>query len=92
MLCYSVRWIRLLHHCMTAHKEVENLVAAAAACTPNLLNTCSALLVSPMSNVYAPNIENVLLNLGLHSINMGLALIDNILRSPLGQADTNTGN
>ncbi|OWF45700.1 baculoviral IAP repeat-containing protein 6-like isoform X2 [Mizuhopecten yessoensis] len=87
----SVRWIRLLHHCMTAHKEVESQVAAAAACTPNLLNTCSALLVSPMSNVYAPNIENVLLNLGLHSISMGLALIDNILRSPLGQADANSG-
>ncbi|XP_069118544.1 baculoviral IAP repeat-containing protein 6-like isoform X2 [Argopecten irradians] len=87
----SVRWIRLLHHCMTAHKEVENQVAAAAASTPNLLHTCSALLVSPMSNVYAPNIENVLLNLGLHSISMGLALIDNILRSPMGQADANSG-
>ncbi|XP_022332916.2 dual E2 ubiquitin-conjugating enzyme/E3 ubiquitin-protein ligase BIRC6-like isoform X4 [Crassostrea virginica] len=78
----SVRWIRLLHHCLTAYKEVEECVANAAAQTPNLMNTCSALLVSPISTVYVPNIEEVLLRLGLHSVDMGLALVDNILRSP----------
>ncbi|XP_076097651.1 dual E2 ubiquitin-conjugating enzyme/E3 ubiquitin-protein ligase BIRC6-like isoform X3 [Mytilus galloprovincialis] len=80
----SVRWIRLLHHCLTAHKEVEELVAAAAATTSSLLTTCSALLVSPVSasSVYYYNIEAVLLKLGLHSLQMGLVLIDNILRSP----------
>lgn len=81
---YSVRWIRLLHHCLTAHKEVEESVAAAAATTSSLLTTCSALLVSPVSasSVYYYNIEAVLLKLGLHSLQMGLVLIDNILRSP----------
>ena len=82
MTDFSVRWIRLLHHCLTAYKEVEECVANAAALTPNLMNTCSALLVSPISTVYVPNIEEVLLRLGLHSVDMGLALVDNILRSP----------
>lgn len=78
----------MLHHCLTAHKEKGDRVAAAAAPTPNLLNTCSALLVSPLSSLYASNIETVLLRMGLHSVEMGLALIDNILRSPFGQSET----
>lgn len=85
---FSVRWIRLLHHCLTAYKEVEESVASAAAQIPNLMNTCSALLVSPISNVYVPNIEEVLLRLGLHSVDMGLALVDNILRSPSNRANS----
>jgi len=69
---------------LTAHKDIEDLVAAAAATTHSLLNTCSALLVSPVSSssVYFYNIEAVLLKLGLHSLQMGLAFIDNVLRSP----------
>lgn len=85
---FSVRWIRLLHHCLTAYKEVEESVASAAAQIPNLMNTCSALLVSPISSVYVPNIEEVLLRLGLHSVDMGLALVDNILRSPSNRANS----
>jgi baculoviral IAP repeat-containing protein 6 len=77
----------LLHHCLSAHKEMESCVSAAAARVPNLLNTCSALLVSPISGVYAPNIESVLLKLGLHTPPLGLALLDNILRSPVSSAD-----
>lgn len=85
---FSVRWIRLLHHCLTAYKEVEESVASAAAQIPNLMNTCSALLVSPISSVYVPNIEEVLLKLGLHSVDMGLALVDNILRCPSNRANS----
>ncbi|XP_062579414.1 baculoviral IAP repeat-containing protein 6-like [Saccostrea cucullata] len=87
----SVRWIRLLHHCLTAYKEVEEAVANSAAQIPNLMNTCSALLVSPISSVYVPNIEEVLLCLGLHSVDMGLALVDNILRSPSNRANSGFG-
>ena len=62
---------------------MESVVAEAAAPTQSLLNTCTALLVSPISAMYAPTIESVLLKLGLHSGEMGLALIDNLLRNSL---------
>ncbi|XP_067680641.1 baculoviral IAP repeat-containing protein 6-like isoform X2 [Haliotis asinina] len=78
----SIGWIRLLHHCLTAFDDVEDRVAAAAASTPNLLTTCASLLVSPTAVIYTPKIEAVLLKIGLHSLPMGLALIDNILSSP----------
>lgn len=74
-------WMRLLHHCLTAHDDMQDLVAAAAAPTPNLLNTCTALLVSSAVSTFAPDIDTVLLKLGLHSAEMGLALVDNMLRS-----------
>lgn len=73
--------MRLLHHCLVSQKEMETFVAEAAAPTRGLLNTCTALLVSPISSVYSPTIEAVLQKLGLHSGELGLALIDNILRS-----------
>ena len=85
---YSLGWIRLLYHCLRSYSEIEPLVAEAAAPTPGLLNTCTALLVSPISNVYCPTIEAVLQKLGLHSGEMGLSLIDNLLRSNTGASDT----
>ncbi|XP_053374356.1 baculoviral IAP repeat-containing protein 6-like [Mercenaria mercenaria] len=42
----SVGWIRLLHHCLVSQKEMEKMVAEAAAPTRGLLNTCTAQLVS----------------------------------------------
>ncbi|XP_053375851.1 baculoviral IAP repeat-containing protein 6-like isoform X2 [Mercenaria mercenaria] len=83
----SVGWIRLLHHCLVSQKEMETMVAEAAAPTRGLLNTCTALLVSPISTVYSPTIEAVLQKLGLHSGELGLALIDNILRSNTSVSD-----
>jgi baculoviral IAP repeat-containing protein 6 len=75
-------WLRLLHHCLLAHREVQTDVARAAAPTSNLINTCTSLLVSPATSLYAAKIESVLLRLGLSSVDMGLALIHNILRNP----------
>ena len=77
----SVGWVRLLHHCLVSQKDLESAVAEAAAPTRGLLNTCTALLVSPVSLVYNTTIEEVLLRLGLHSCDMGLSLIDYLLRS-----------
>ncbi|XP_064603703.1 baculoviral IAP repeat-containing protein 6-like isoform X3 [Liolophura sinensis] len=77
----SFGWLRLLHHCLTAHDEVTEQVSASAALVPNLLTTCMALLVSPVAGIYATNMEAVLLKIGLHSSVMGLALIDNILKN-----------
>ena len=88
---FSLGWIRLLYHCLRSYSDIEPLVAEAAAPTPGLLNTCTALLVSPISNVYCPTIEAVLQKLGLHSGEMGLSLIDNLLRSNTGSADIGKG-
>ena len=79
---FSVGWVRVLDHCLTSQGDIQDAVAAAAAPTPNLLATCTSLLMSSMALLYSPQIEAVLLKIGLHSKTMGLALIDNILRSP----------
>lgn len=93
VLCilYSIGWLRLLHHCLTQCEETGDHVAEAASPTPNLLVTCTALLVSPSSIVYAANIEAVLLKIGLHSTGMGLSLIDHLLRNSIGGSQS-TGN
>ncbi|XP_041353670.1 baculoviral IAP repeat-containing protein 6-like isoform X2 [Gigantopelta aegis] len=78
----SVGWVRVLDHCLSSQGDTQDAVAAAAAPTPNLLGTCTSLLMSSMALLYSPQIEAVLLKIGLHSKAMGLALIDNILRSP----------
>lgn len=83
----SLGWVQLLQHCLT----IEESVASAAAAIPHLLTTCTALLVSPQANTHSPPyLETVLLKLGLHSTDMGLTLIDSLLRksSFLGQPDT----
>lgn len=87
----SMGWLRLLHHCLLAHKEVQQDVALAATPTCNLLNTCTSLLVSPATSLYAAKIESVLLRLGLSSEEIGLALIDNVLRNPVLYGDRGEG-
>ena len=79
----SVGWLRLLHHCLAkCENEISSQVAGAAARTSGLLVTCTALLVSSSAvQLYATNIEAVLLKIGLHSNEMGLVLIEHILRN-----------
>ena len=69
---------------------MESLVATVAAPIPDLLVTCTALLVSPSSIIYFTNIEAVLLRIGLHSTEIGLALIDSLLRN-VGAPGENSG-
>ncbi|KAL8592605.1 hypothetical protein ACOMHN_026535 [Nucella lapillus] len=78
----SMGWLRLLHHCLLAHEEVQQEVASAAASICNLVNTATSLLVAPAVSVYTVMIESVLLCLGLSSVDLGLGLINNILRNP----------
>ena len=87
---FSIGWLRLLHHCLTQCEEMESLVATVAAPIPDLLVTCTALLVSPSSIIYFTNIEAVLLRIGLHSTDIGLALIDSLLRN-VGAPTDNSG-
>jgi len=76
----SIGWLRLLHHCLNHCDELRENITAAIAPTTDLLLTCTTLLMSTSAMLYASNIESVLLTLGLHSVDMGLALIDHILR------------
>ena len=78
---FSIGWLRLLHHCLSQCEEIEQEVSRSAAQTPQLLLTCTTLLLSPSAIVYANNIEAVLLKIGLHSAAMGLSLIDQLLRN-----------
>ncbi|XP_055983998.1 baculoviral IAP repeat-containing protein 6 isoform X2 [Sorex fumeus] len=77
----SIGWLRLLHHCLTHIGELEGLMASAAAPTANLLQTCAALLMSPYCGMHSPNIEVVLVKIGLQSTRIGLKLIDILLRN-----------
>ena len=60
-MCDSVGWLRLLHHCLyEGGGQMADDVALAAAPTPHLLATCTALMLSPgASGFYDRNIEQV---------------------------------
>ncbi|XP_028983369.1 baculoviral IAP repeat-containing protein 6 isoform X2 [Betta splendens] len=77
----SIGWLRLLHHCLSHVSELESMMASAAAPTANLLQTCAALLMSPYCGMHSPNIEAVLVKIGLQSTHIGLKLIDILLRN-----------
>ncbi|KAI9525107.1 Baculoviral IAP repeat-containing protein 6 [Dissostichus eleginoides] len=77
----SIGWLRLLHHCLTHVSDLEAMMASAAAPTANLLQTCAALLMSPYCGMHSPNIEAVLVKIGLQSTRIGLKLIDIMLRN-----------
>ncbi|XP_041105893.1 baculoviral IAP repeat-containing protein 6-like isoform X2 [Polyodon spathula] len=77
----SIGWLRLLHHCLTHVGDLESMMASAAAPTANLLQTCAALLMSPYCGMHSPNIEAVLVKIGLQSTRIGLKLIDILLRN-----------
>jgi len=74
-------WLRLLHHCLTRCESIQDKVAIAATPVQPLLRTCTSLLLSSGANLYINHIESVLLMLGLHSADMGLGLIDHLLRN-----------
>lgn len=80
-LSHSIGWLRLLHHCLTHVSDLEAMMASAAAPTANLLQTCAALLMSPYCGMHSPNIEAVLVKIGLQSTRIGLKLIDILLRN-----------
>lgn len=75
--------MRILHHCLlNSSDDIQSTVAHTAAVTPNLLATCTSMLVHPLIGVHAPKIETILIKLGLSHNNIGLSLIDIILRQP----------
>lgn len=81
-LC-SVRWLRLLQHCLTISplQELPQNLMSVAAQAPGLLATCSALLTIPQGYPYRADIESILLRLGLSSSQVGLTILDMLLRN-----------
>ncbi|PSN56888.1 hypothetical protein C0J52_00682 [Blattella germanica] len=82
----SLGWLRLLHHCLSLpsqDSELASAVVTSTASVPGLLEACCGLLLipAPSPSLFTPNLERVLLKLGLHSRELGLKQINTLLRN-----------
>ena len=84
--------VTVLHHCLTHISDLEGMMASAAAPTASLLQTCAALLMSPYCGMHSPNIEVVLVKIGLQSTRSGLKLVDILLRNCAASGNDPTGD
>ncbi|XP_043255701.1 baculoviral IAP repeat-containing protein 6 [Colletes gigas] len=78
----SLGWLRLLHQCLSVSTLNSNLavkVLNSAASVEGLIEACCNLLLLPAPSLFTPNLERVLLQLGLHSRELGLRLIGLLL-------------
>ncbi|XP_065342145.1 baculoviral IAP repeat-containing protein 6 isoform X6 [Cloeon dipterum] len=79
----SFGWLRLLYFTMSISPPgspmLKQVVAAAAKSEEELLDACCALLFVPPPASLSPNLERVLLYLGLHSSELGLKEINLLL-------------
>jgi baculoviral IAP repeat-containing protein 6 len=79
-------WLRLLHHCLclpSQDSELSAAVISSTASVPGLLEACCGLLLipAPSPSLFTPNLERVLLKLGLHNRELGLEQINILLRN-----------
>lgn len=86
MIVCSLGWLRLLHHCLSLPSQDSELAAAVVTSTasvPGLLEACCGLLLipAPSPSLFTPNLERVLLKLGLHNRELGLKQINTLLRN-----------
>ncbi|KAM0728904.1 Baculoviral IAP repeat-containing protein 6 [Formica fusca] len=80
----SLGWLRLLHQCLSVSTLNTNLaveVLNSAASVEGLVEACCNLLLLPAPSLFTPNLERVLLQLGLHSRELGLRLIGLLLNN-----------
>lgn len=93
----SLGWLKILARCFSvatynnnvANQELSKMVIQSAADYPGFLEACCSLLnVTPSGpSVALQNLETVLLKMGLHSKELGLKLIENLLKSTLPQSE-----
>lgn len=84
MFLCSLGWLRLLHQCLSVSTLNTNLaveVLNSAASVEGLVEACCNLLLLPAPSLFTPNLERVLLQLGLHSRELGLRLIGLLLNN-----------
>lgn len=90
----SFGWLRLVHQCLLVSNLSSSLaheVLDSAASVDGLIEACCSLLLLRPRSLYTPNLERVLLQLGLHSRELGLQLINLLLNNrctPLFQGKT----
>lgn len=82
----SLGWLRLAHVSLckpTTGSPLAHSVATSAASVNGFLEACCGLLLipAPAPAFFAANLERVLLRLGLHSRDLGLRLINTLLRN-----------
>lgn len=89
----SLGWLRILAQCFSVasyngNEQLSNAVITSAANTIGFLEACCSLLnvAHSSSNMVLQNLETVLLKLGLHSKELGLKLIENLLRNSIPQS------
>jgi baculoviral IAP repeat-containing protein 6 len=81
---FSLGWLRLLHQCLsvsTLNGNLANEVLNSASSVEGLVEACCNLLLLPAPSLFIPNLERVLLQLGLHSRELGLRLIGLLLNN-----------
>ncbi|XP_055591797.1 baculoviral IAP repeat-containing protein 6-like isoform X1 [Uranotaenia lowii] len=88
----SLGWLRILAQCFSvviyaADQQLTNRVIDAATEVPGFLEACCSLLnIAPYSPNFAlQNLETVLLKLGLHNRDLGLKLINILLKESIPQ-------
>ncbi|XP_057338600.1 baculoviral IAP repeat-containing protein 6 isoform X3 [Microplitis mediator] len=80
----SLGWLRLIHQCLSVSALSSSLsqnVLDSAASVPGLIGACCTLLLLPAPSLFTPNLERVLIQLGLHSRELGLQLISLLLNN-----------
>uniref|UniRef100_T1IPT5 Dual E2 ubiquitin-conjugating enzyme/E3 ubiquitin-protein ligase BIRC6 n=1 Tax=Strigamia maritima TaxID=126957 RepID=T1IPT5_STRMM len=79
----SLGWLRIVHHCLTlpVNFNLQQKACDAAVAIPHLLQACCTLLLTPALGIYIAHVEYVLLQLGLHSTEVGLKEIHILLHS-----------
>lgn len=80
----SLGWLRLVHQCLSVSTVNSNLTAQvlnSAASVDGIVESCCNLLLLPAPSLFTPNLERVLLQLGLHSCELGLRLINLLLNN-----------
>ncbi|XP_063984704.1 baculoviral IAP repeat-containing protein 6 isoform X2 [Diachasmimorpha longicaudata] len=80
----SLGWLRLVHQCLSVGALSSSLfkeVLNSAAGVEGLVEACCSLLLLPAPSLFTPNLERVLLQLGLHSKELGLRLIGLLLNN-----------
>ncbi|KAL7288200.1 hypothetical protein TKK_0017750 [Trichogramma kaykai] len=78
----SIGWLRLIHQCLSlssSNSQLLEKILKAASMVEGLIESFCDLLFLPAPSFYFPNLEKVLLQLGLHSGELGLKLINLML-------------
>ncbi|XP_044597131.1 baculoviral IAP repeat-containing protein 6 isoform X2 [Cotesia glomerata] len=80
----SLGWLRLIYQCFSVSALSSTLsqsVLDSAASVTGLIEACCTLLLLPAPSLFTSNLERVLLQLGLHSRELGLQLISLLLNN-----------